>query len=148
MPKTASIFLVGTAKGLIVYQQLGESIPALHKIHFSGFSVNMLFVDERNRRWWAGISHKHWGQKLHYSDDLGESWQSAVLPRFNGELMPNGKPAGVRCIQLSVDNRCKLFGSADRPDFCARFSASPETCGDDQAQAIQILTELQRATDA
>ena len=24
--------------------------------------------------------------------------------------MPNGKPAGVRCVQLTPDNRCLLFG--------------------------------------
>ena len=24
--------------------------------------------------------------------------------------MPQGKPAGVRCVQLDADERCRLFG--------------------------------------
>ncbi|MEM8896324.1 MAG: hypothetical protein AAGC88_17225 [Bacteroidota bacterium] len=102
MLKEASIFLVGTAKGLIIFRQRSKALPELESIHFAGFSVNMLFVDERNNRWWAGISHKHWGQKLHCSDDQGSTWKPAVLPKFKGEILPNGKPARLRglwCMQ-------------------------------------------------
>ncbi|GAK84964.1 hypothetical protein JCM19238_2544 [Vibrio ponticus] len=28
--------------------------------------------------------------------------------------MPNGKPAGVRCIQLNEHNLCKIFGQPER----------------------------------
>ena len=100
-------FLVGTAKGLVVFNKAEGKLPALSAIHFSGFSVNMLFIDERNSRWWAGISHKHWGQKLHYSDDQGITWHNAPIPKFNGELMPNGTPAKLRglwCMQHGGDD--------------------------------------------
>ena len=32
--------------------------------------------------------------------------------------MPNGKPAGVRCIQLDEQDRCKIFGRPERPAVC------------------------------
>lgn len=60
--------------------------------------------------------------------------------------MPNGKPAGVRCVQLSEDNRCKLFGHPDRPAVCASLRPSEEICGADAADALLRLTILERAT--
>ncbi len=102
MSSPNTLFLVGTAKGLVVYRKEVKGLPVQEAIHFSGFSINMLFIDERNGRWWAGISHKHWGQKLHFSDDQGKKWYNAAIPRFSGELMPSGKPARLRglwCMQ-------------------------------------------------
>ncbi|MCK9818061.1 YkgJ family cysteine cluster protein, partial [Pseudomonas sp. MAFF 302046] len=32
--------------------------------------------------------------------------------------MPNGKPAGERCIHLSVEHLCALFGRPERPPVC------------------------------
>ena len=69
--------LVGTAKGLIVYQILHKEAPMELGIHFLGYAVNTVFVDERHDRWWVGVAHRHWGQKLHYSDDQGAHWSEA-----------------------------------------------------------------------
>jgi hypothetical protein len=60
--------------------------------------------------------------------------------------MPNGKPAGVRCIQLDQDNGCKIFGRADRPAVCASLQPSREMCGDTRAQAMLFLATLDRLT--
>jgi len=60
--------------------------------------------------------------------------------------MPHGKPAGVRCIQLTDDNRCRLFGHPDRPAVCTRLRPSREMCGDTTEDALAYLTELERAT--
>lgn len=60
--------------------------------------------------------------------------------------MPNGKPAGVRCIQLMADNGCAIFGRPERPRFCAGLQASREMCGEDREHAIRWLTELELAT--
>lgn len=60
--------------------------------------------------------------------------------------MPNGKPAGVRCIQLDDDNRCKIFGKPERPAFCASLQPSLEMCGADQEQAILWLNQLEILT--
>jgi hypothetical protein len=56
--------------------------------------------------------------------------------------MPNGKPAGIRCVQLAADNRCLIFGKPERPPFCGGLQASTEMCGADRAAALLWLTQL------
>jgi hypothetical protein len=60
--------------------------------------------------------------------------------------MPQGKPAGVRCAQLSDDNRCRIFGSPQRPAVCGQLMPSAEMCGSDAAQALAWLTRLEHLT--
>lgn len=60
--------------------------------------------------------------------------------------MPQGKPAGVRCVQLDEANRCRLFGRPERPAFCGGLQPSPEMCGVKQEQALAWLASLERAT--
>jgi uncharacterized protein len=52
----------------------------------------------------------------------------------------------VRCVQLSADNRCLLFGQAQRPAVCASLQASPPMCGQSRTQALQWLTVLETQT--
>ena len=33
--------------------------------------------------------------------------------------MPDGKPAGVPCVQLDASQRCRIFGHPSRPACCA-----------------------------
>jgi len=60
--------------------------------------------------------------------------------------MPNGKPAGVRCVQLADDNRCKIFGRPERPAFCGGLQPSQEMCGDSREYAMFYLTRLEQLT--
>lgn len=60
--------------------------------------------------------------------------------------LPNGKPAGVRCIQLTAGNRCQLFGQPDRPAVCVRLRPSAEMCGTTDLEAMAWLTELELLT--
>lgn len=60
--------------------------------------------------------------------------------------MPAGKPAGVRCVQLSPDNLCLLFGKPERPEVCNRLRASEEMCGSTAEEALVYLAFLERAT--
>jgi uncharacterized protein len=60
--------------------------------------------------------------------------------------MPDGKPAGVRCVQLSAGNRCLLFGQPERPAVCSSLRPTPEMCGESAAEALRGLTLLERAT--
>lgn len=60
--------------------------------------------------------------------------------------MPTGKPAGVRCVQLTDDHRCLLFGKPDRPAVCQGFRPAPDTCGASRQEAISILARLEIAT--
>jgi len=60
--------------------------------------------------------------------------------------MPDGKPAGVRCIQLTADNRCQLFGKPERPKVCLMFQADVAVCGHDNTVALDNLIELENLT--
>ena len=60
--------------------------------------------------------------------------------------MPAGKPAGVRCVQLDEDLRCRLFGKPERPAFCGGLQPSLEMCGASREHAVRWLAELERAT--
>ena len=62
--------------------------------------------------------------------------------------MPAGKPAGVRCSQLSADNRCLIFGKPERPAVCVSLRPTDEMCGDSADQAMLYLTWLEAATGA
>lgn len=60
--------------------------------------------------------------------------------------MPLGKPAGVRCVQLDDDLRCRLFGKPERPAFCVSLRPSMEMCGNSRTQALAFLGHLETAT--
>ncbi|MCO7642420.1 YkgJ family cysteine cluster protein [Pseudomonas sp. S 311-6] len=60
--------------------------------------------------------------------------------------MPRGKPAGVPCIQLDAQQRCRIFGDPRRPPVCASLQPSAEMCGQTRAQAMHWLTQLERST--
>lgn len=60
--------------------------------------------------------------------------------------MPNGKPAGVRCVQLDENNLCKIFGQPERPKVCASFSADEDICGTHRQQALDNLIYLEDIT--
>lgn len=65
--------------------------------------------------------------------------------------MPNGKPAGVPCVQLLSDFKCALFGKPERPTFCASLQPSEEMCGNEHVEntreyAIAWLSKLEVLT--
>jgi hypothetical protein len=60
--------------------------------------------------------------------------------------MPHGKPAGVRCVQLDDDDRCRLFGQPERPQVCASLSPSIEMCGASTEHAMAWLSALESLT--
>lgn len=60
--------------------------------------------------------------------------------------MPEGKPAGLRCVQLDADNRCAIFGQPERPAVCSSLRAEPAMCGVDRRFAMAWLTRLEQAT--
>lgn len=60
--------------------------------------------------------------------------------------MPNGKPAGVRCVQLLPDYRCALFGRPERPSFCVGLRPTESMCGSSRTDALQYLEKLEALT--
>ncbi|MDB5986249.1 MAG: zinc/iron-chelating protein [Nevskia sp.] len=65
--------------------------------------------------------------------------------------MPQGKPAGVRCVQLLDDLSCGIFKDPRRPKVCAGLQAMREMCGSGEGVvgrefALSYLHELERMT--
>jgi len=60
--------------------------------------------------------------------------------------MPNGKPAGVPCVQLDERLRCRLFGTLERPAFCNSLRPSADMCGNDRIEALTLLGRMEIAT--
>lgn len=71
-----------------------------------------------------------------------------IAPSINSPIpgMPDGKPAGVACIQLDERLRCKLFGRPERPAFCASLRPGADMCGTGRIAAMTWLAELEQAT--
>ena len=60
--------------------------------------------------------------------------------------MPGGKPAGVRCVQLTAELRCTLFGLPGRPAVCTSLKPTIGMCGKNAGEAMRILAALEAAT--
>jgi hypothetical protein len=60
--------------------------------------------------------------------------------------MPGGKPAGVRCVNLTGDNKCRLFGKPERPKVCIGLQPSEELCGESGEEAMAYLLFLEEET--
>jgi Fe-S-cluster containining protein len=71
-----------------------------------------------------------------------------IAPSISSPIpgMPQGKPAGVPCVQLDDQLRCRLFGQPERPAVCGSLPPSPEMCGDDRWQALRWLGQLDEQT--
>jgi len=87
--------LVATSKGLVVLKQENASWKIV-AVHFTGLPVSLIYVDERDNTWWAGISHRHWGEKLHYSKDEGITWKEAGIPSYKNYFHRKDKPATLK----------------------------------------------------
>jgi Fe-S-cluster containining protein len=73
-----------------------------------------------------------------------------IAPSISSAIpgMPAGKPAGVRCVQLDDANRCRIFGSPERPAVCASLQPSTEMCGNTRTEALIYLARLDQLTSA
>lgn len=71
-----------------------------------------------------------------------------IAPSITSNIpkMENGKPAGVRCIQLDENNMCKIFKDPKRPKVCGELKPCKEMCGLNQEEALKYLSELEEAT--
>ncbi|OCG49228.1 hypothetical protein A9G35_12475 [Gilliamella sp. Choc5-1] len=71
-----------------------------------------------------------------------------IAPSISSPIpgMPKGKPAGVACIHLDNNYQCKLFLHPSRPTVCGHLKPCIEMCGNNQAQALNYLTQLEQLT--
>ncbi|MCB9013299.1 MAG: YkgJ family cysteine cluster protein [Bacteroidales bacterium] len=70
-----------------------------------------------------------------------------IAPSISSAIpgMPEGKPAGVRCIHLTNDFRCGIFNEPDRPKVCSDFMAEELVCGKSRDEALKIMSDLENS---
>ncbi len=92
--------LLGTAKGLIIYEKSSNGWRYAGD-HFLGIPVSMALQDPHYGYWWVCLDHRHWGPKLQYSTDKGESWIEVDTPKYpeHAEITP-GVSATLRYIWI------------------------------------------------
>lgn len=71
-----------------------------------------------------------------------------IAPSISSPIpgMAAGKPAGVPCVQLLPDGRCRLFGRPERPRVCAALQPEPGMCAEDRDTALTTLARWERET--
>ena len=71
-----------------------------------------------------------------------------IAPSISSPIpgMPQGKPAGVPCVQLDDTLGCRLFGQPSRPAVCRQLQPAPDMCGTSASAALAWLTQLESAT--
>lgn len=68
-----------------------------------------------------------------------------IVPSISSPIpgMPNGKPAGVKCIHLTDNYKCSIYESPFRPLVCDGFKADKLVCGSCREEAINIFATLE-----
>jgi hypothetical protein len=71
-----------------------------------------------------------------------------IAPSISSPLpgMPDGKPAGVRCVNLDASGRCVLWGKPEYPAVCRGFVPQRWVCGETAEEALALIAELEAAT--
>jgi uncharacterized protein len=68
-----------------------------------------------------------------------------IVPSISSPIpgMPNGKPAGVKCIHLTDNLKCAIYNSNNRPRVCDGFQADQIVCGNTREEAIKVFSDLE-----
>jgi Fe-S-cluster containining protein len=71
-----------------------------------------------------------------------------IAPSISSPIpdMPDGKPAGMRCVQLDDAQRCRIFGQPERPAVCSSLKPADDMCGQNRDAALHFLTRLDQLT--
>lgn len=90
--------VVGTSKGLVIFAKHDSGWRIVDN-HFQGLPVSFVFVEPESKNWWVGIAHRHWGQKIHFSEDQGQSWKPVKMPVYpNDAKLSSGQSATLKKI--------------------------------------------------
>jgi hypothetical protein len=52
----------------------------------------------------------------------------------------------MRCVNLTKDQKCAVWGSPAYPAVCRGFKPGPDVCGKDREQALGLLAAMERST--
>ena len=71
-----------------------------------------------------------------------------IAPSISSPLpgMPDGKPAGARCVNLDAGGFCRLWGGPDYPEVCRKFTPALSVCGSNAGEALRLIATMEAAT--
>ena len=69
-----------------------------------------------------------------------------IAPSISSHIpgMSKGKPAGVKCMHLAPDMKCKIYST--RPEVCINFTPTADLCGNNFKEAYANLSQLEEIT--
>ncbi len=128
--------LFGTAKGLLIFERTKKGWRSL-RTDFLGMPVSAVHIAEG--RWWVSLAHKHWGTKLHVSDNEGRTWRNIATPKYPAYAeLSAGKPAKLQSVWA--------FAHTHTPQNGLRLYAGTEPGGlffsDDEGAGWQLVEGL------
>src|SRR5262245_18698768 len=78
--------LVSTKKGLFAFDRTAGGWK-LGRTAFLGENVSLALSDQRDGGWYAALNLGHFGVKLKFSPDRGETWDERAAPAYpDGEI--------------------------------------------------------------
>ncbi|MBX2816130.1 MAG: hypothetical protein KTR24_09035 [Saprospiraceae bacterium] len=90
--------LLGTTKGLLTLTEEGPNWR-VQQVDFLGLPVSMIHSNKDNSKTWVALAIKHWGVKLHQSEDHGQTWKEIEAPKYpTSALVREGEPATLGLI--------------------------------------------------
>lgn len=71
-----------------------------------------------------------------------------IAPSISSPLpgMPSGKPAGMRCVNLDAEGKCRVWGTPEYPAVCRGFKPEPSVCGGSADEALALIAALEEST--
>ncbi len=112
--RSANTLLIGSRKGLLVFEQRGPGRWEAVAHHFAGEPVSQTLADARTGLWYAALRLGHFGVKLHKSADHGKTWQAIAAPAL--PLKPERGPWAEDPTPWNVEMIWSLAaGGADQP---------------------------------
>ena len=108
--------LVSTRKGLFVVDR-GPGGWRVARTAFLGENVTLALADPRDGGWYAALNLGHFGVKLKYSPDQGETWEDRAVPAYPaGEMVitGDGKPPTPATLKMIWALEAGTAGQAGR----------------------------------
>ena len=88
--------LVGTRKGGFIFTSDQDRKQwTVSDMLFKGWNVMHVVMDPRDRRLYAAVTHFVFGPTIHYSDDMGQTWEAVQEPPKFTRPSASGRPGGT-----------------------------------------------------
>ena len=126
----ADRLLVSTKKGLFALDR-GTAGWRVSRVAFLGENVTLSHADP-NGGWYAALNLGHFGVKLKFSPDGGETWEDRAAPAYpEGETIAtgDGKPPTPATLKLiwAVESGGPNQPGRSGPERCPAASSVPTT---------------------